>query len=182
MTVRGHRLEPPRPNFQQQPGEVVANVLARHRELGEIDQALQLVLRYGEHRFIRNLLRGRIVARRQGGQRESASSRANMSPVGVIDFEIDPRLGRKRLTDIDDLAGRDRDFAIGRIIDRHPRLQLHLRVRRGERQHAVARSDEYVREDRERVPLLDDPPNREQRGEQHLSVNSEFHGSILSDL
>ena len=105
-----------------------------------------------------------------------------MSLVGVIDFEVDLRLGRKRLTDIDDLAGRDRDFAIDRIIDRHSRLQLHFRIRRGERQHAVACSDEYVREDRKRVPLLDDTSNGEQRGEQCLSVNSEFHGSILLDL
>ena len=82
-----------------------------------------------------------------------------MSPVGVIDFEVDPPLARERLTDIDELAGRNGNLAIDRNIDRHPCLQLHFRISRSKHQHVVARSDEDVREHRNRVSLLDDPSN-----------------------
>ena len=149
--------------------EVIADVLLRHRELGELDQRAELALR--ERQRLQLLLPdadARIVARRERLQVEARAPRAHRHlAAGGVD--VDLRIVGQRTQQVLQLACADRRRAAVLAREFRDRGDLHLEVGCGDVQLAVALLEQDVGENRQRVPAFDDSRHGLQRFEQRVS-------------
>ncbi len=85
------------------------------------------------------------------------------------------RRRRQLLHDLGKLSRRHRDRALGADLRRHRDARADLEVRRGQA-HAVAGGlEQDVRENRERLPWLDDVLNHLEAFEERVTLNHYFH-------
>jgi hypothetical protein len=170
MSVGCHHTQLASFDREQQPVQVVANVLLRHRVLHEHEQRSQCSLR---HRHFADVIaagrKARKVVRRQGLQRETAAPGLQLQPVRRA-LERYFRFRGQGTQDVLQLARRSRNRGGSCLrTERSLAADLNLQVS-GQQRHAVlAPVEQNVRQDRQRVSTLNDPAHRLQRRQQFVT-------------
>ena len=168
MAVRRNTPQVLAAGLQEHAVQVIANVLLRHREMRFLDQSCERAL------FDRDCLPGLDVfncwklCRRQGCEAELASPGTNRR-FFAGDAEMNIGSLRQRPAYIKQLASRYRDFTVR--FDIYFRLgnQLHLQVRRRDRQLALFGDEQDVREYGHGLPPFHDPDNGLQGLQKHIA-------------
>ena len=137
--------------------EIVPRLLGRDRELGVLDQALELDR--GEREAVRELSRGEIgeVGRRQGLKGEARSAGAQDQLPGVAGgFEARLCALRQLADDVVDHVGRNGGRAVLGDIGGNGLGSLEVEVGALQRQSAIPCLKQHIGEDRDGVSPLDD--------------------------
>ncbi len=169
MAVGGDGLQRALVGDQQHAVEVVADVLLRHRELGEAEQPLEVALRQRQRlQLVGAEPDARIVG---GGERLQVEARARRAhghlAAGGVDGER--RVVGERAQQVLHLARGDCDRL--RLLARQlgMRGDLHLEVGGRHEEPAVAVLEQDIGENRQRMAALDDPRHRLQRFQQRIA-------------
>ena len=174
MAVGRHAAQGVLAQVEQQAVEVVAHVLLRHGEGGALQQLLERGLGHadllGGIHFVQ---RGEIV-RRQGGQAEAASARLHGHFVPAL-ADRDPAAIREGADDVEQLACRNGDLAVLRILRSGARNHLDFQVGAGQRQLTAVDADQQVRQDRQGMPAFDHIDDLRQRLQQDFALQGKPH-------
>ena len=169
MAVGGDRLQRALVDDQQHAVQVVADVLLRHRELDELEQRAQVLLRQRQRlQLLAAQADPRIVG---GGERLQVEPRASGPDRHLVVADVDVERGvvRQRAQQILQLARADRDGLAVLARQRAVRGDLHLEIRRRHVQAAVALFEQHVGEDRQRVPAFNDAGHGLQRFQERIA-------------
>src|SRR6202049_3489930 len=169
VAIGCHCLQRALVHDQQHAVEVIADVLLRHRELGELEQTAKIALRQldGLLLFLRKV-DARIIDRRQRLQVKSRAicAHGHLARRGI---DIQRRTVGKRPQQILEFACSYcyRLVLFSREIT--VRSDLHFEIRRCHKQPYVFLLDENIGEYRQRLPALNDARNSLQRLQQCVS-------------
>ena len=177
MAVSRDRSQRFRRRFQQKPVQVITDVLLRHREMRLLEQPLEVLLRQLQRLLRVDFLDRRELSRRQRRQREATLARPHRHPFAV---EVERHLDafRQRAADVEQLATRDRDFAVALHVHFGRCDQLDFEVRGRHRQPAALRRQQHVREDRHRLPAFHDADDGLQRAQDGFALGNDLHRDV----
>jgi hypothetical protein len=157
--------------------QIIARLLRRDRELGLVDEALEVPGREGE--AVGQVARGEVreVAFGQGLQHEARAAGADLH-LARIARHLERDLGTlgQFPHDVVDDVRRHGGRARGRGLRRDGLRHLDVEIRGLESQAPFVGAQEDVRQDRDRVAPLDDAMDVPERPQQRRSLDSNSHG------
>src|SRR5262249_34822831 len=121
-----------------------------------------------------DVLDSRKLARRQGGERETALARPDGCPL-TFDADRYLRLLRQRSHDVEQLATRERHFAWLRKRHRGLGHELDFQIGRGDGELDSTANDQQVRQDGHRLAPLDYTDDGLERREDDFPLGTELH-------
>ena len=166
-------------DMQEDAVEIIAGFFGRDRELGVVDQPLQVG--GGHHEAMRKVAGGQIgkVAGRQALKMEPRATRAQQQLAGIAGhFQRNLRALRELADDFVEHMGRHGGGAVHGDIRRRGFGRLQVEVGRFQRQPPLARFDQHVRQDRDGIAPLDDAMHMPQGFEHRRSLQRDLHRNI----
>ncbi len=174
VAVGGHAAQQLVAQVEQQAVEVIAHVLLRHRERGALDQFLQC--RFGHRHALGrlDLVHGREIVCRQRGQGEAAAPGLHGDLLAGLRHGHAAAVGQGA-DDLEQLACRNRGFAVLRILDRDAGDHFHFQVGTGQRQLAALYLDQEVGQNRKGLTAFNHVDDLGQRLEEGFALQCETH-------
>ena len=174
MAIGGHAAQDRLAKVEQQAVEVVPHILLRHGEGRAFDQFLQRRFRYRDPFGGFDLVdRGEIVGG-QTGQAEPAATGLHPDLVAALADGDLAAIGQGA-HDFEQLARRNRGFAVLGFIHRHPRHHLHFQIGTSQRQLAVLHPHQQVGQHRQGLPTFDHVDHLCQWLQQDFALQGEPH-------
>src|SRR5688572_24482955 len=142
--------------------------------MGLLQQVLEVLLRHLERLLGIDLVDGRKLTSGQRRQRKAAALCTQQQPF-ALEGNGDLRALGQRAADVEQLAARDRDFAIALHVDLRACDELDFEIGSRYRKLTVFRGEQYVGEYRHRLSAFHDPDHRLQRCKNHFALRNDLH-------
>ena len=174
MTVRRDHPDVFSLECEQDAVERIARLVVRHREARLREHLAQHLGLDAHPRLRRRRHHRRKIVGRQADHPIGRAAAPEGDRHVLRDLECD-RGGRQLLHDLGELPRRHRDRALGGDLRRHRHPRADLQIGRGQAHAVACRLEQHVREDRQRLPRLDDVLNHLEAFEERVAVNYYFH-------
>jgi len=174
MAVGGNAAQRAIAQVEQQPIQVVADVLLGHGERGALDQFLQRRFRHRHALGGLDFVHRREIVGRQAGQAEAAAPGLHADLVAAL-ADGDPAAVGQGPHDLEQLAGGNRDLAVLGVLNRGPRHHFHFKVGTGQRELAIAHPGQEVGQHRQGLPAFDHVDDLRQWLQQDFALQGEPH-------
>src|SRR5260221_5357491 len=171
VSIGGHHLEFAALHHHQQPVQVVADVLLRHRVLHEPQQMPQRLLRQRKARYLSGGLgKARKILCRKGLQAEPAAARFDHQAL-VLRLQADFGVLGEGTQNIEQLpCAYGQRACVAGTSQGAARTDLNLDIGGKETERFGGAVDQYVREDWQSVASFDDAAHRSKRRQQLVSL------------
>src|SRR5437879_6532608 len=178
MPIRRYRAQRLAIRLEEQPVQVVANILLRHREMCLVDEPPEFPLLETQRLLRADLLDDGEFGRGQTREREAAAAGAQRHAL-ALRAQRDAGLLGQRTENIEQLAPGYGDVAPLRHAHLARGNQFHLEVGSRHTQTIFTRRQQDIREYRHRLPPLDHANDTLQGREHILAHSGQLHRILL---